>query len=233
MNELIWQAQKGDKEAMSEIIENNIGLVWNIVKRFTNRGYEIEDLFQIGCIGFIKAIQRFDTNYETQLSTYAVPMIIGEIRRFLRDDGPIKISRTLKELAYKIEQIIEEERKNGNNEIDMIKLSKQFNVSKEDIVLALESKSFIESLDKESTEDDDRTLGEKLSNEKDEYEELISKLSINKVMEKLETKERKIILLRYFKYKTQTEIAESMGISQVQVSRIEKRALSKMKEMMC
>ena len=232
MNELIWRAQSGDKEAMSEIIDSNIGLVWNIVKRFTNRGYEVEDLFQLGCIGFIKAIQRFNTDYETQLSTYAVPMIIGEIRRFLRDDGPIKISRTLKELSYKIEQFMEEERKKGNNEIDAIKLAKQFNVSKEDIILALESKSFIESLDKETTEDDDRTLGEKISYDKDEYEELISKISINTIMKKLETKERKIILLRYFKYKTQNEIANAMGISQVQVSRIEKRALSKMKEMM-
>ena len=181
MNELIWRAQSGDKEAMSEII----------------------DLFQLGCIGFIKAIQRFNTDYETQLSTYAVPMIIGEIRRFLRDDGPIKISRTLKELSYKIEQFMEEEREKGNNEIDAIKLAKQFNVSKEDIILALESKSFIESLDKETTEDDDRTLGEKISYDKDEYEELISKISINTIMKKLETKERKIILLRYFKYKTQ------------------------------
>lgn len=232
MNELIWRAQSGDKEAMSEIIDSNIGLVWNIVKRFTNRGYEVEDLFQLGCIGFIKAIQRFNTDYETQLSTYAVPMIIGEIRRFLRDDGPIKISRTLKELSYKIEQFMEEEREKGNNEIDAIKLAKQFNVSKEDIILALESKSFIESLDKETTEDDDRTLGEKISYDKDEYEELISKISINTIMKKLETKERKIILLRYFKYKTQNEIANAMGISQVQVSRIEKRALSKMKEMM-
>ena len=203
MNELIWRAQSGDKEAMSEIIDSNIGLVWNIVKRFTNRGYEVEDLFQLGCIGFIKAIQRFNTDYETQLSTYAVPMIIGEIRRFLRDDGPIKISRTLKELSYKIEQFMEEEREKGNNEIDAIKLAKQFNVSKEDIILALESKSFIESLDKETTEDDDRTLGEKISYDKDEYEELISKISINTIMKKLETKERKIILLRYFTYKTQ------------------------------
>ena len=188
MKELIWQAQSGDKKAMSVIIDENIGLVWNIVKRFQGRGYELEDLFQIGCIGFVKAIQRFNTEYETQLSTYAVPMIIGEIKRFLRDNGPIKVSRSLKELAMKVRQLQEEEELKGE-ELTVIQLAEKLNVSKEEIIVALDATSYVESLDKKIYDDDETTIGEKLIYETHEYQNLLNKLTIeNESDEKVLTK---------------------------------------------
>lgn len=229
MNELIWQAQSGDKRAMSEIIDDNIGLVWNIVKRFNNRGYELEDLFQIGCIGFVKAVQRFNTDYETKLSTYAVPMIIGEIKRFIRDSGPVKVSRSLKELACKVRQLQDDEEKNGREELSIEELSSKLNVSKEDIVIALDSTSYVESLDRKIYDDDETTIGERVIYEDNEYRDLLNKITIEKMLEMLNEKEKRVILYRYFKEKTQTEISNILGISQVQVSRIEKKALEKMR----
>lgn len=229
MNELIWQAQSGDKRAMSEIIDDNIGLVWNIVRRFNNRGYELEDLFQIGCIGFVKAVQRFNTDYETKLSTYAVPMIIGEIKRFIRDNGPVKVSRSLKELACKVRQLQDDEEKNGREELSIEELSNKLNVSKEDIVIALDSTSYVESLDRKIYDDDETTIGERVVYEDNEYKDLLNKITIEKMLEMLNEKEKRVILYRYFKEKTQTEISNILGISQVQVSRIEKKALEKMR----
>lgn len=229
MNELIWQAQSGDKRAMSEIIDDNIGLVWNIVRRFNNRGYELEDLFQIGCIGFVKAVQRFNTDYETKLSTYAVPMIIGEIKRFIRDNGPVKVSRSLKELACKVRQLQDDEEKNGREELSIEELSNKLNVSKEDIVIALDSTSYVESLDRKIYDDDETTIGERVIYEDNEYKDLLNKITIEKMLEMLNEKEKRVILYRYFKEKTQTEISNILGISQVQVSRIEKKALEKMR----
>lgn len=229
MNELIWQAQSGNQKAMSEIIDDNIGLVWNIVKRFNNRGYEIEDLFQIGCIGFVKAIQRFNTDFETQLSTYAVPMIIGEIKRFLRDNGPIKVSRSLKELAIKIKTLQEEETKKGNDELTIFQLEEKLEVSKEEIIIALEATAHIESLDRQLAEDSETTVGEKIVCEDEEYNNMLNKITVEKMLMTLNEKEKRVILYRYYKDKTQMEISRLLGISQVQVSRIEKKALEKMK----
>ncbi len=229
MNELIWQAQCGNKEAMSTLIDENIGLVWNIVKRFNNRGYELEDLFQIGCIGFVKAIQRFNTEYETQLSTYSVPMIIGEIKRFLRDNGPIKVSRSLKELAYKVRQLQEDNIKQFGKEITIKEIAKKLKVSKEEIIASLDATSFIESLDKQVYDDDDITIGEKIIYDNKEYDNLLDKITIENMLSKLNEKEKKIIIYRYYKDKTQNEISNLLGISQVQVSRIEKKALEKMR----
>ena len=228
MNKLIWQAQNGSKEAMSTLIQNNVGLVWNVVKRFSNRGYEKEDLFQVGCIGLVKAIRRFDSEFETQLSTYAVPMIIGEIRRFLRDDGPIKVSRSLKELAYKIEILQSENAKNGKEHFSIQELSELLEVSKEEIVLSLESQEYIESLDRKIY-DDETTVADKILANKNEYDNVVDKLTIKNMMNVLDENEKKIIIYRYFKEKTQTEISKIIGVSQVQISRIEKRALDKMK----
>ena len=229
MNELIWQAQTGNKEAMSKIIDDNIGLVWNIVRRFSNRGYELDDLFQIGCIGFVKAIRRFNTDYETQLSTYAVPMIIGEIKRFLRDNGPIKVSRSLKELANKINQLQEENIKKYGNELSIKELEKELNISKEEIVEALDATSYIESLDRNAYDDNEMTIGERLVSDKNDYTKLLDKITVEGMINKLNDREKRIVIYRYFKDKTQNEIACLMGISQVQVSRIEKRALEKMR----
>ncbi|MBR4110093.1 MAG: SigB/SigF/SigG family RNA polymerase sigma factor [Clostridia bacterium] len=229
MNKLIWQAQNGSKEAMSTLIQSNVGLVWNVVKRFNNRGYEKEDLFQIGCIGLVKAIRRFDSEFETQLSTYAVPMIIGEIRRFIRDDGPIKVSRSLKELAYKIELLQSENVKNGKEQLSIQELSELLEVSKEEIVLSLESQEYIESLDRQIYDDDETTVADKILANKNEYDNVVDKLTIKNMMNVLDENEKKIIIYRYFKEKTQTEISKIIGVSQVQISRIEKRALDKMK----
>ena len=230
MNELIWQAQNGSKEAMSILIQSNVGLVWNVVKRFNNRGYEKEDLFQVGCIGLVKAIRRFDDEYETQLSTYAVPMIIGEIKRFIRDDGPIKVSRSLKELAYRIELLQSENIKKGKETLSIQELSTLLNVSKEEIVLSLESQEYIESLDKKVYDDDETTVADRILVDKNDYDNVIDKLAIKNMMNILNEDEKKIIIYRYFKDKTQTEISKIIGMSQVQVSRIEKRALNKMKD---
>ena len=230
MNELIWQAQNGSKEAMSILIQSNVGLVWNVVKRFNNRGYEKEDLFQVGCIGLVKAIRRFDDEYETQLSTYAVPMIIGEIKRFIRDDGPIKVSRSLKELAYRIELLQSENIKKGKETLSIQELSTLLNVSKEEIVLSLESQEYIESLDKKVYDDDETTVADRILVDKNDYHNVIDKLAIKNMMNILNEDEKKIIIYRYFKDKTQTEISKIIGMSQVQVSRIEKRALNKMKD---
>ena len=229
MNKLIWQAQNGSKEAMSALIQNNVGLVWNVVKRFSNRGYEKEDLFQVGCIGLVKAIRRFDSEFETQLSTYAVPMIIGEIRRFIRDDGPIKVSRSLKELAYKIEVLQSENVKNCKEQFSIQELSEVLEVSKEEIVLSLESQEYIESLDRKIYDDDETTVADKILANKNEYDNVVDKLTIKNMMNVLDENEKKIIIYRYFKEKTQTEISKIIGVSQVQISRIEKRALDKMK----
>lgn len=229
MNKLIWQAQNGSKEAMSTLIQNNVGLVWNVVKRFNNRGYEKEDLFQVGCIGLVKAIRRFDDEFETQLSTYAVPMIIGEIRRFIRDDGPIKVSRSLKELAYKIEFLQCENIRKGKEQLSIQELSEALGVSKEEIVLSLESQEYIESLDRKIYEDDESTIADKILSNKNEYSDLIDRLTIKNMMGILDEIEKKIIIYRYFKDKTQTEISQIIGVSQVQISRIEKRALGKMR----
>lgn len=229
MNELIWQAQNGNKDAMSKIINENTSLVWNIVRRFNNRGYELEDLFQIGCIGFVKAVQRFNADYETQLSTYAVTMIIGEIKRFLRDNGPIKVSRSLKELAMKVRQLQEESTFKYGKELSINELANKLETSKEEIVAALDATSYIESLDKQLYDNDETTIGEKIVSDDKEYNMLLDRITIENLLNKLNDNEKRIIIFRYYKEKTQTEISQLLGISQVQVSRIEKRALEKMR----
>lgn len=231
MKELIKRAQSGDEEAMTKIINENVGLVWNVVKRFYNRGYDKEDLFQIGCLGFVKAIKRFNLNFENKLSTYAVTMIIGEIKRFLRDDGIVKVSRNLKEIATKIREIQEMSIKKYGVELGIEDISKKLDISKEDIILALEATSYVDSLDKTITgEKDDDTIGEKIIKDENEYEKLINKMTVETVLKILTEEEKKVIIYRYYRDMTQSQIAEKIGISQVQVSRIEKRALGKMKD---
>lgn len=228
MNELILRAQNGDNEAMNTIINENVGLVWNVVKRFSNRGYELEDLFQIGSMGFVKAIKRFNVEYETKLSTYAVSMIIGEIKRFLRDDGIIKVSRSLKETATKVREIRE---RFPDKDFTIEEISEMLSLDKEEIVIALDATSAVESLDRQINDDaDSKTVGESISNEINEYDVLINDMTVKAVLNVLDEKERKIIIYRYYKEMTQSKIAELYGTSQVQVSRIEKKALEKMKQ---
>lgn len=230
-SEEIIKAQNNDEEAMTKIIKTNSGLIWSIVKRFLGRGYDKEELEQIAYIGFIKAIKRFDTTLEFKLSTYAVPYIIGEIKRFIRDDGAIKVSRSIKELSTKIGQVQREYLVKKGKEITIEELSKELNVEKEDIILALESQKSIESIDKNVYEDESgESKISKISNQKDETNILIDKLCIEELINKLEIRDKKIILLRYYKGKTQTEVAKILGITQVQVSRLEKRILNEMRE---
>lgn len=227
----IIAAQNGDEKAMEDLISNNKGLIWSIINRFKDRGYEVEDLYQIAVIGFIKCIKKFDPSFEVRLSTYAVPYILGEIKRFIRDDGAIKVSRSIKELSTKIGQVQREYLVKKGKEITIEELSKELNVEKEDIILALESQKSIESIDKNVYEDESgESKISKISNQKDETNILIDKLCIEELINKLEIRDKKIILLRYYKGKTQTEVAKILGITQVQVSRLEKRILNEMRE---
>ena len=227
--ELVEEAQAGSNRAMEMLVENNKGLIWNIVRRFYDRGHDIEDLFQIGAIGFIKAIKNFSTQYNTQLSTYAVPMIIGEIKRFLRDDGMLKVSRQTKELVYKIDNIKKENEKLGK-ETTIEELSKVLNVEREQIILALDFELKIDSLDRTYSDEDDTTLIEKLVFDKNEYNQILNKMEIEKGFKVLNSKEKKVMYYRFFKDKKQSEIANLLGVTQVQISRIEKKAIEKMRE---
>lgn len=230
--DLIVMSQEGDKEARDRLVSENVGLVWSIVRRFVNRGHELEDLFQIGSIGLIKAIDKFDISFEVKFSTYAVPMITGEIKRFLRDDGMIKVSRSLKELAIKIRVTRDHFIYQNGRDPTMEELSEELCVSKEDIVMAIETNSEVESLYKTIYQGDGNAifLIDKLTEQQDEHEELVDRLALNEIIASLDEKEQKIIRLRYFDDRTQTDIAKELGISQVQVSRIEKKILKVMRE---
>ena len=215
---------------MENLVKNNSGLVWNIIKRFSNRGYESDDLYQIGTIGLIKAIKRFDINLEVQLSTYAVPYILGEIKRFIRDDGLIKISRQTKELAIKIKMLQKEYLNKKGQDITISELSEMLEVPKEEIAAAIESSNPIDSIDSEKdTFDDNRSLIEKISVEKDDYSALIDNMVLKDAIDELNEREKKIIILRFYKEQTQSQVGKKLGITQVQVSRIEKNVLKKMK----
>ena len=227
--ELIKKAQKGDKEALETLINSNNGLIWSIVKRFLGRGYESEDLYQIGCMGFIKSVQRFNLNLEFKLSTFAVPYILGEIKKFLRDDGIIKVSRSIKELAIKIRNIENEYLLKNGESISIKKISEILKVSEEEIYLAMDSMQQVESINEEIFEDGGKEKIEKIIVKEDIGEKIINKLTLKQVIEKLNIREQEIINLRYFKDKTQVQVANILGISQVQVSRIEKKILTQMR----
>ena len=230
--ELIESAHKGDKQARDILITENMGLIWSIVRRFAGRGYEIEDLFQIGSIGLIKAVDKFDTSFDVRFSTYAVPMITGEIKRFLRDDGIIKVSRTLKETVVKVQRAKEQITKMNGHEPTIEEISKEIGVVSEEIVMALEAGSEIESLYKTIYQGDGTSilLIDKIEEDKNAHEILINKMVLSDLIKLLTPKERKIIEMRYFDEKTQTDIAKELGISQVQVSRLEKKILARMRE---
>ena len=229
----ILKAQSGNKEIMTKLVTENSNLIWSIVTRFKDRGYEIEDLYQIGCIGFIKSIKRFDTNYEVKLSTYAVPYILGEIKRFIRDDGPVKVSRSIKELSYKIKLIQNEYITKKGRDIQIEELAKLLKVSKEDIVIAMDSNNTVESIDKKVNDSDDLTIIDKLKSNVDQEKDIVNKITIKTLIEGLDEKSKKIIMLRYYRGKTQSQVAELLGVTQVQVSRLEKKILSSMKHKLC
>lgn len=227
---LINRAHQGDKLARDKILIENTGLIWSIVRRFLNRGHEGEDLFQIGCIGMLKAIDRFDTEFDVAFSTYAVPMIAGEIRRFIRDDGIVKISRKIKENQMKImhqrEIYINEKKKEPTIE----ELEKVCDLTKEEIVMAIDASRNVESIDKEMySKDSAYTLMDLAEDDTNIEETVLNKIMVQQLMDMLESKERKIINLRYFKNKTQSQVAKEMGMTQVQVSRLEKKILNSMR----
>ena len=218
---------------MENLIKQNNGLIWSIVKRFSGRGYELEDLYQIGCVGFIKSIQRFDVNFDVKLSTYAVPYMIGEIKRHIRDDGPVKVSRSIKELSIKIKELQKEYFYKKGEEISINQIAKELKIAKEDVVLAMESTNTIESIENSTytnqKDGNSISLLETLSNHQDEEELITNKLVVKQLIENLEERDKEIILLRFYKEKTQAQVAKILGITQVQVSRIERKILGNMK----
>lgn len=229
---LIEQAHKGDKEARDKLVTENLGLIWSIVRRFSNRGHEMDDLFQVGCIGLIKAIDKFDTSFDVKFSTYAVPMITGEIKRFLRDDGMIKVSRSLKETAGKAKMVRESLNNKNGREPTLEEIAEELGIPGEELVMALESGAEVESLYKTIYQGDGNSiyLIDKLEEWDNQNEEVLNKIVLKELLDSLDEKEQRIMKLRYFMDKTQTEIAREIGISQVQVSRLEKKILKNMRE---
>ena len=229
---LLGRAHQGDKAARDILTEKNMGLVHSIARRFQNRGVEMEDLVQIGSIGLLKAIDKFDTGYDVRFSTYAVPMITGEIKRFLRDDGMVKVSRSLKEEAARAYAVREELFFKTGREPALEEIAAELNIDREELVLAMESAVQIESLQKTIFQSDGSgiSLEDKLPQEKNQQEEVLDRLLLEQMLGMLEPKERELIYLRFFMEKTQTCVAKKMGMSQVQVSRLEKKILSRLRE---
>lgn len=229
---LIGLAHEGDPKARDTLVLENTGLVWSIVRRFQGRGCEQEDLYQIGCIGLIKAIDRFDTSYDVKFSTYAVPMIMGEIRRFLRDDGMIKISRSIKEMNVRVQRTREEMMWELGREPTLEEIADKLSVSREEVAAAIDVGAEIESIDKNVGNGDDQNLRlmDRLSDEWHEQENLLNRMLLDEIFSRLDPRDRDIIERRYFKNQTQGEIAADYHISQVQVSRLEKKILRRMRE---
>lgn len=229
-NELIVRSKAGDKEATELLVSGNFPLIKAIVKGYLNKGVEYDDLYQIGCVGFLKAIKNFDPSFDVKFSTYAVPMIAGEIKRFLRDDGSIKVSRSIKTLAIKLRSYIDKQKKENGETPSIEELAKQFEVEVEDVVIALDSSQSTISLHAKIDEDDpnSQNLIDKLA-VFDKSEDMLDKFILKTEILNLPEKEKKIILLRYFRGKTQGEVADELGISQVQVSRIESKIIEGLK----
>ena len=229
---LIQKSHEGDKAAREQLVEENVGLIWCVVKRFYGRGLENEDLFQIGSIGLLKAIDKFDLSYDVKFSTYAVPMISGEIKRFLRDDGMIKVSRTLKELSYKIFQTREKLLDLLGREPTIEELAEKMQIDKEEIVEALEAGSEVESIYKpiHQKEGNEIRLMDKLEEKEHREEKILDHMLLQQLLGTLEKEERTLIYRRYFQDKTQSQVGKELGISQVQVSRMEKKIMENLRK---
>ena len=229
---LIIKSQQGDKEARDTIFEENAGLVYSVAKRFLGRGVEMEDLVQIGSIGLLKAIDHFDRSYDVRFSTYAVPMILGEIRRYLRDDGILKVSRSLKENCVRIYSAREKLEKELGRDPVLEEIAAAAELSVEEALISLESGAEVESLHKIIYQGDgnDISLMDRLQEKENGQDLALNRIFLDEILQKLKVKERQLIYMRYFKDMTQTEIAAELGISQVQVSRMEKRILKQLKE---
>ncbi|MBE5932205.1 MAG: SigB/SigF/SigG family RNA polymerase sigma factor [Lachnospiraceae bacterium] len=238
MNELklFELARNGDKKAKEKIVSDNEGLVWSIARRFMGRGYDLDEIFQIGCIGLLKAIDRFDSEYQVQFSTYAVPLISGEIKRFLRDNGMIKVSRILKQNGYKISKAREELNARLCREATLDEIAHATDLSIEEIVMATEANREIESIYQTVYENEgsEMYLVDKFVDEGKsglESEEIMNRMLVAQILDSLAERDKKLIEMRYFQDKTQTQVAKEMGISQVQVSRMEKKLLQNMRNL--
>ncbi|GGF87441.1 RNA polymerase sporulation sigma factor SigF [Paenibacillus abyssi] len=227
---LILLSQSGDSGARDTLVQCNIRLVWSVVQRFINRGYDPEDLFQIGCIGLLKSVDKFDLSYDVKFSTYAVPMIIGEIQRFLRDDGTLKVSRSLKEMANKVRKAKDELSKVLGRLPTIKEVANHLGISPEDVVFAQEANKPPTSIHETVFENDGDpiTLMDQIAD--DSQEKWFDKLALSEAIETLSERERLIVYLRYYRDQTQSEVASRLGISQVQVSRLEKKILQCIKD---
>lgn len=232
MSVLIEKSHAGDKQAREVLIEKNLGLVHHIVKRFLNRGVDAEDLFQIGCIGLMKAIDKFDLGFDVKFSTYAVPMISGEIKRFLRDDGMVKVSRSLKENGWKITRAREQFQHEHGREPTLEEIAEVTGLSTEEAVMAMDAGAEVESIYKSIYQSDGNEiyLVDQIASKNNEREKLLNHMLLKQLLSELEGEEKELIRLRYFQGKTQTEVAERLGISQVQVSRLEKKILRRLRD---
>lgn len=230
LEELIAMAQQGDREATERLVEENVGLVWSVAKRFLGRGVEAEDLYQLGCLGFLKAVEGFDLEYGTQFSTYAVPKISGEIRRFLRDDGAVKVSRNIKEQASLVKTSRNRLTNALGREPTIQEISRQTGLTPEEIAIAETATAATESIQKEAGEEG-FSLEDVLTDTESE-DRMVEKIALRQAIDKLPNREAMVIRLRYFHGLTQDRTAKVMEVSQVQVSRIEKKAISMLSEML-
>lgn len=226
--DLIVRAQKGDDQAKTALLENNLPLIKSIVKRYQNKQIEYEDLVQLGTLGFIKALNNFDVKFGVRFSTYAVPMIAGEIKRYIRDNGAIKVSRSIKAQNQKINAFIEEYRQEKQREPTVSEIAQKLSLDEQDVVFIMDSSKYPVSIYAE-TDEDGLTLADKLCS-KESGDDYIEKIVLRDLINNLDERDKKIIIMRYYRDKTQSEIAKELGVSQVQVSRLEAKVLEKMKK---
>lgn len=230
---LIEKSHNGDKEAREQLVEENIGLIWCVVKRFYGRGIEAEDLFQIGSIGLLKAVDKFDPAFEVKFSTYAIPMILGELKRFFRDDGMIKVSRSIKENQHRVYLAREKIEKELGREPSLKEIAEMLEMPPEEVAMTMDSAAEVESLYRTvyQSEGTDISLIDKIPEKENAEEHLLNRIFLEEILGKLESSDRKLLYMRYFQDQTQTQIAEQLGVSQVQVSRMEKRILKKLRSL--
>ncbi|MCX7902978.1 MAG: RNA polymerase sporulation sigma factor SigG [Caloramator sp.] len=232
MKELLIKMKQGDKEAREKFIKGNLRLVLSVIQRFNNRGENVDDLFQVGCIGLIKAIDNFDIDQNVKFSTYAVPMVVGEIRRYLRDNNSIRVSRSLRDIAYKALQVRDKLVSTNNKEPTISEIAKELNVPREEVVFALDAIQDPVSLFEPIYHDagDAIYVMDQISDTKNDDDSWIENIAIRQALKKLNKREKMILMMRFFEGKTQMEVAEEIGISQAQVSRLEKSALNHLRK---
>ena len=229
---LIGRAHQGDKEARDTLFEENTGLIYSVARRFLGRGVEMEDLFQIGSIGLLKAVDKFDPAFEVRFSTYAIPMILGELKRFFRDDGMIKVSRSIKENQHRVYLAREKIEKELGREPSLKEIAEMLEMPPEEVAMTMDSAAEVESLYRTvyQSEGTDISLIDKIPEKENAEEHLLNRIFLEEILGKLESSDRKLIYMRYFQDMTQTQVAERLGVSQVQVSRMEKRRLGKLRQ---